>query len=817
MLALRLNRLRIFDNQTRKAFLGLLGEDTANVKVVSFVATDQTALPDMDRFIDTTDAAERREILKDVVGQTLSTRVFTTIPRVRDGHILTFGDTGFAVHYSSHYAEFLDWTLLVIKSNKPTRDLGIAVEEILDKEGSSTLEGNLLRMLSAAPGAVNPAYLAAAGIARFVGEMAGEILKRRNDELIGLFYTSLSEREHYPRGERKKDGAPGVTGTISVDYSLFGIRPEVRRAIPLDRTLVTILPIEPAPEPLPAPVPVIPPAPEPLPAPVPVVPPAPAPEPGAVVAGKRIRIGTLVDTPLHAFEHESACFFVSDMDIDADGSPHAYHPDSGKGLDHLANAGRPGNWWGIVCSAKGIPYKQRASDHAPGYYVSATSLFDPGKEERDPLRYVDAETIPYFVLPGNHGTDARPGDLGVIVNLANKRHVAAIFADVGGRSHVGEASIAAAREIGVEGSAKSGGADGGIFYLFFPGSGNRRPRSLAEINKVAGALFAKWGGIERVPIAVNPASAPPLPLDALSISVSSGPIEKLIAARATVSMDAVRQDRPLACQLQQLLIDQGLLDPPVDGDWGPVSRGGWKTFCGIAKSGDGADVAPAQARRLLAQASGALIPVNLDAGWVGTACRQVIKSGGWLARAPGMLNIIYIEGLNTDGSPNDNTPNCFNDVRMVVEIVRGEPVVRGLWQATTEPGNQFTENPADEKGAARIAFGQYKAWQVGQHPRNSPNSHEALRQAEPIKVYRDYNKDHRRDGDKLDAGLFGINQHWGYDLPENDIRNASAGCLVGRTKAGHREFMKLVKTDIRYQATARYTFITTVLEGSSLF
>ena len=26
-----------------------------------------------------------------------------------------------------------------------------------------------------------------------------------------------------------------------------------------------------------------------------------------------------------------------------------------------------------------------------------------------------------------------------------------------------------------------------------------------------------------------------------------------------------------------------------------------------------------------------------------------------------------------------------------------------------------------------------------------------------------------RTGDKLDTGLFGINQHWGYDYPRNDI------------------------------------------------
>ena len=59
--------------------------------------------------------------------------------------------------------------------------------------------------------------------------------------------------------------------------------------------------------------------------------------------------------------------------------------------------------------------------------------------------------------------------------------------------------------------------------------------------------------------------------------------------------------------------------------------------------------------------------------------------------------------------------------------------------------------------------------------------------------------------------MFGINQHWGYDLPATDIRNASAGCLVGRLTNGHKAFMKLVKTDARYAQSHAYRFMTTVL------
>jgi hypothetical protein len=119
-------------------------------------------------------------------------------------------------------------------------------------------------------------------------------------------------------------------------------------------------------------------------------------------------------------------------------------------------------------------------------------------------------------------------------------------------------------------------------------------------------------------------------------------------------------------------------------------------------------------------------------------------------------------------------------------------------------------------GAARIAFGQYKAWEVGTHYGGGSEPHEALVQASPISVYRDKNKDFIRTGDKLYTGDFEINQHYGFDYPYNDISYAGAGCLVGRTRQGHREFMALIKQDKRYQLNNRYKFLTTVIPGDDL-
>lgn len=195
----------------------------------------------------------------------------------------------------------------------------------------------------------------------------------------------------------------------------------------------------------------------------------------------------------------------------------------------------------------------------------------------------------------------------------------------------------------------------------------------------------------------------------------------------------------------------------------------------------------------------------------GKIVRAMERKNYVLDRGNGQVNIIYIEGMDKEGHPNDNRPNYFNDLRIVLTW-ENFPIIT-CWEATTEPGRRYTENPINSGGAARISFGQFRAWQVGYHR----NDHEALVQTGgPVSVHRDLNADYKREGDRVDTGYFGINQHWGYDLPVSDIGPSSAGCLVGRTKAGHKEFMKIVKSDPRYQEDKKFVFRTAILPASEI-
>lgn len=214
---------------------------------------------------------------------------------------------------------------------------------------------------------------------------------------------------------------------------------------------------------------------------------------------QRLKVGT---TPVWGEDGEAAFLYVTGMAIDADGAPHAYNP-TDTGLDYLANAGRPGNWWGIVTDtgrSDGKPVIQGASDPAPGYYVSATSLEDTRYTRIQQRRYVDAETIPYIVLPSEvlRATGMRLGDFAWVRHTTSDKSCFALFADGGPAGKIGEGSIALAKALGINPSPKRGGISSPLVsYLAFPGSGTRVPVPVADINRLGAAALAKFGGSTR--------------------------------------------------------------------------------------------------------------------------------------------------------------------------------------------------------------------------------------------------------------------------------------------------------------------------------
>jgi peptidoglycan hydrolase-like protein with peptidoglycan-binding domain len=280
--------------------------------------------------------------------------------------------------------------------------------------------------------------------------------------------------------------------------------------------------------------------------------------------------------------------------------------------------------------------------------------------------------------------------------------------------------------------------------------------------------------------------------------------------------EAIADDKDLAHQIQTQLIGLRLLDPPADGKFGPLSAAALKKFQDTLKIEESEYLGKITAEKLIETKPDQLPKpsLKLSNNLPSRIVKYMLAKNYVVFTEPKEYNIVYVEGMNEDGSLNDDAPNQFNDRRIVIEIVDGVPKIVNHWQATTEPGRHYTIMPMNPQGAARVQFGQYKAWSVGMH--GTADRHEALVQTAPITVCRDFNRDFKRIGDKLDTGLFYVNQHWGFDFPQNDIRVASAGCLVGRRRQGHREFMAIIKQDRRYIANPGYVFYTTVIPGDDL-
>lgn len=185
--------------------------------------------------------------------------------------------------------------------------------------------------------------------------------------------------------------------------------------------------------------------------------------------------------------------YESGLMIDADGSPFAYHPVSDSGRDALANAGRKGNWWGIVTDASGKPIVQSKSDPAPGYYVSTTSLQNNSIGVNSPYRYINSDSVPFFVLPANKTilNSVHLGDIALVENTRIGKGFYAIFADVGPKDKIGEGSIYLANQLGIASNPRTGGIEDSIRYTIYLGSGDGLPKTRLQIDSIGASCSAR--------------------------------------------------------------------------------------------------------------------------------------------------------------------------------------------------------------------------------------------------------------------------------------------------------------------------------------
>jgi len=168
------------------------------------------------------------------------------------------------------------------------------------------------------------------------------------------------------------------------------------------------------------------------------------------------------------------------------------------------------------------------------------------------------------------------------------------------------------------------------------------------------------------------------------------------------------------------------------------------------------------------------------------------------------LNIIGIRNSDTGSK----VTNVFDDL-LTVSYKIGDVWHFKKWAATTDPGTKGVKEFHNAQGVARLVPGQYRgSHAIGLHQ----GKYEALKQAKPVKVYRDANKDMTYDTKLITEGIYGINIHKA-GADSTYVENWSEGCQVFKKSADFDEFMSLVKKAATLHGNS---FTYTLLESKDL-
>jgi hypothetical protein len=177
-----------------------------------------------------------------------------------------------------------------------------------------------------------------------------------------------------------------------------------------------------------------------------------------------------------------------------------------------------------------------------------------------------------------------------------------------------------------------------------------------------------------------------------------------------------------------------------------------------------------------------------------------LKGYGMFTR-PFELNIVGVRANNT-------IPNTFNDTINVFFVGATGGWVHYTFNATTDPGTFWLQNPLSPQGTAILKPGYYPgSHQIGLHR----GKYVALVQRKPLPVIRDAdrNKILNFSGSRVQTGMFGINIHRatanGTSL---SVDRYSAGCQVVANSRDFATFMQLCETHRRmYGNSFSYTLI----------
>lgn len=206
----RLNQIKIFNNREW---------GKGEVKLLSFVTGIEGSLRVIEGVQTAPNDAAKHDVVAAATQEVLSSKQLFAVENVRDGHKMSFGDTGFALFTARKIPIAFDWSLVAFELDEDVRAFGAGLAGVIDDPGFDAFAAGVVQLVAAG----NPAAAAGAAIVKFIFRViAGSMLRNRDDQ-IGIIYQSLNRFEHYPHGERKRDDVPDLSGNLRIDYSVFGV------------------------------------------------------------------------------------------------------------------------------------------------------------------------------------------------------------------------------------------------------------------------------------------------------------------------------------------------------------------------------------------------------------------------------------------------------------------------------------------------------------------------------------------------------------------------------------------------------------------
>ena len=211
----RLNKLKILNNREW---------GPGELKILSFVTGEDVNLPVLDDLQRTTDPKQKKELIMAAAQSVLSAKVLMQLDNVKDGHQMTFGDTGYALYTAKKIPVSFNWSLMIFEIDEDINNLGKKIDSVINTPEFNGFVDNILLLASAA---TNPTAAAGVAIAKYVFGLVADTMIENKDDQVGLAYQSFNRFEHYPHGERKRDDVPDLSNNVLIDYSIFGTSYEV--------------------------------------------------------------------------------------------------------------------------------------------------------------------------------------------------------------------------------------------------------------------------------------------------------------------------------------------------------------------------------------------------------------------------------------------------------------------------------------------------------------------------------------------------------------------------------------------------------------